>query len=820
MNKRETLNRSFVAVSLLAWAASCVVAEKVIVHRVVYTAPKLAPAAAIFVLDETAINFTPTVIQGSSLTFTATGLPTGASINSTTGQITGTLSALGVSNVEVTATSNITGEEYLLPIRVHVYASSVTVDAAWKTANLQSNGSYRLTGANTLYDIQTDFTSVGTCLDVRANGVGIRGNNHTLSYDQATPITIADAGFEQVDDWDFASAANGSQFAGTFLSNTLYEGTYVLRFDCPTANNEYVVSDATITLEPNTTYSLTAMVHFGVNSNGTPLNNPGCIGYVELVGTGAETTIRAYNTRPDFDFLRGIQHVKASFTTGSGTPTYRVRAGVQNGSLSAGSDIYIDDVKVQRHGVYGIQVNRNIASASSLTVTNVNVIQGTDGATEAHGIYLNNQFDPWIDSCDLTVNGADCSCAFGADMLNSTSKDVGVVNNAFTSNVETISSRDNGDGAMVKGLYGSFMDNAFRNGPAVGLLPGGIPAGPSKIGRNYFQLLGKYTNNFAINGGAGQANTIFGNEIDSSTGSYNCRGIALQPTDICLDNIVSVQAVTNNQEYGGIQIGGSYATQKEITTGGTIEGNTYTVVGSGGGACLRFGPANSGTADSGLCSVTDCVCVMDLDANTLAIQGALIKTQNNDLDNWEINSSSLTTNATFYRAEGGDSFDNYPIGTLLITDCTIRYIDDGLAFDPCWVAAYKGRIRVTVENPTFHDAGTKTWMDSAPVNYGSGAEDTTAVSVIVQNDIAMRLTSGGTPIASSAVVIEDAAGTEVFNGSTDGSGNVAFIAKDFSRIDGVRTEHNPYTITINGFYPEAVDLDENDRSITVPMTAE
>ena len=111
-------------------------------------------------------------------------------------------------------------------------------------------------------------------------------------------------------------------------------------------------------------------------------------------------------------------------------------------------------------------------------------------------------------------------------------------------------------------------------------------------------------------------------------------------------------------------------------------------------------------------------------------------------------------------------------------------------------------------------------MDSAPVNYGSGAEDTTAVSVIVQNDIAMRLTSGGTPIASSAVVIEDAAGTEVFNGSTDGSGNVAFIAKDFSRIDGVRTEHNPYTITINGFYPEAVDLDENDRSITVPMTAE
>src|SRR5262249_34835361 len=48
-------------------------------------------------------------VAGQILTYTATGLPAGLSINSSTGLITGTPTTIGTSNVTVTAKAGVTG---------------------------------------------------------------------------------------------------------------------------------------------------------------------------------------------------------------------------------------------------------------------------------------------------------------------------------------------------------------------------------------------------------------------------------------------------------------------------------------------------------------------------------------------------------------------------------------------------------------------------------------------------------------------------------------------------------------------------------------
>lgn len=59
------------------------------------------PAGAVGV----AYSFTPAVVGTVSLTWSATGLPPGLSINSATGRISGTPSAAGLFNAAVTASS-------------------------------------------------------------------------------------------------------------------------------------------------------------------------------------------------------------------------------------------------------------------------------------------------------------------------------------------------------------------------------------------------------------------------------------------------------------------------------------------------------------------------------------------------------------------------------------------------------------------------------------------------------------------------------------------------------------------------------------------
>ena len=551
--------------------------------------PILSHPSALLIADEGSISFTPTATQGTGITYSATGLPTGASINSSTGAITGTLSTPGKWTTVITATNSYGTDKIWLP--VSVYASTANIS--------QSSGfPYYCNTADRKYTLTEDITANGTAIAIIASNVSIDLNGHTITYNNATPRSISNASFETgsggaATGWDFTNAANAARYAGTYLLNQVYDGSYSLKFST-TTGNEYVDSSGTVTLEANTTYSLSAMFEYGANGD----SNPGVTAYVQLRGTGGEATREVSLSTGN---NRGIQHKEYVFTTGGSAETYTVRVGI-TGHASSTKPVYVDDIKVQRTRTYGIATQvRNyntenytdistLGTGTNATITNGVITQGSDGATWGHGVFMHEIGGVSIHDVDVTVNGANASAIYA---LNQSATTCSVGNCTLTGNTRTITSRDAYDGCVLKGVWGAITNNSIANGCHAGI--GYIT--DTTVCDNTIQLKSKYTNGFAIFTSAGC--DVYGNSILCHTGEYVARGIlaggTLAKPTIVHDNLVKVQSKGDIQEYGGTQINGSYGIQSDTSGYVTTYDNiVYAYANAGYDAhCLRYTEMNS-----------------------------------------------------------------------------------------------------------------------------------------------------------------------------------------------------------------------------------
>lgn len=138
------------------------------------------------VQDEGSANFTPTATQGTGITWTASNLPTGASVNSSTGAITGTLSTPGKWETELVAT-NADGV-FKLKVLFIVYSSVVTVDAAWlaDTANQHDDG-WKIEGGSVenshkIFRLDQDVTSAKTAFWIADEYVHLDLNGYDVHH--------------------------------------------------------------------------------------------------------------------------------------------------------------------------------------------------------------------------------------------------------------------------------------------------------------------------------------------------------------------------------------------------------------------------------------------------------------------------------------------------------------------------------------------------------------------------------------------------------------------------------------------------------------
>lgn len=819
------LKPAFLASIFVACAVSLAFGKLVLVLNTSGDAPVMTQPTTVFLQNGGSLDFTPALTAGDNVTYSIDSMPgwSTEAFNTSTGNLTGTAET-GVTNHKIRATNTVTGDTYDIWLRVHVGTSAVTIDSTWRTANADtaSDGTtyYTLDTANAIYTLDDSFNVDGDCFYVNAAGIGIDGNGQTVTYNNATPITIPENSFETVTAWDFTNATNASRYAGTFLDNEVFDGTYSIRFDCPTADNEYIESSGTVTLQPNTTYCFSVMMHYGkkgVTQADAPLIPAGLTLYGSLVGTGAETQIDIEVDSSTYGagrFIRGIQLITGTFTTGAGTPTYNVRLGVSGGSNSAGDDVYFDLVKITRYHDNFIYTSYN---KDSLTISNLTITQGQDAGYNGDAIWEKSCDNACLDGCTVTVNGDDSNCIEGRD---ASVDRFDLIACTFAQTSDAGTSRDNYTVNIVNQIFGNFVHNTISSGIHGGFHSysnwgGATDAWDRAIAYNTITLQAKYTNDFAIipNDTGDLACEIYENTISSGSGSNHCRGIAPGPDINMHDNNVSVQYSDNNQEYGGIAIGGAYAVQHENGyEAATVTDQTLTVTGSAGGCCVRV--TNAG---SGLLVYSNSTLTIDGTSNpgigTDEYNFSVVKTNNANLDYLKFSNCTITTNCSLFSA------GNSEIGQLIFQDCTIAYIDDGLDEDFCWVNNFAGNVDARVLDCTLADAGTATWMDAGVYKTGS-VEDTTSVNVEVANTCTITFTDAGSPVASTAVTVDDEQATEVYSGTTDSNGQITFVAEDWHRTDGVKTDYQTHTFHVTGYGDETADLTSTNKTPTVALTAQ
>ncbi len=403
-------------------------------------------------------------------------------------------------------------------------------------SNLTSCGV--LSSADTTYVLQNNVTANGTCFTVTANNITIDLNGKTVIYDNSPPITVNNGSFESTlsGTWDTTGGANASRVAGTYLTPSLYEGSYALNVTTPTANQQ-IRSIGTVTLQPNTKYSLSGMVYnqtddaitLGIRFDGTSIS--------------ASQVGKTY---------RGFQYIYTQFSTGSSEVSYKINLSVTGASSSPAGVVFFDDIRVQQSDHHG--VHSGISWARNASVKNGTITQGQAHGDFSHAIY--GVGNPVIagDLSELTINvSGNSTKAIDITYIDN----ISIYNNKINSAVDTIHIRDHYDGALIKigypGNNGSIHHNVITSGVQTGIIANSSKEeGRIQIYNNDITLQSKYTNDFAIVSYGAYGPDIHNNIVRCGSENNTCRGIYMNSNGGSIyKNTINVHYKNNNQEYPG-----------------------------------------------------------------------------------------------------------------------------------------------------------------------------------------------------------------------------------------------------------------------------
>jgi len=555
----------------------------------------------------------------------------------------------------------------------------------------------------------------------------------------------------------------------------VYDGDYALKCS-GYEGDEYVESTATVTLEANTTYSLSAMFwHEDFDED-----NPSTV-YVKLINQGAGDDVTVSRA---VALWRGIQLTETQFTTDATNLTYKIQAGAIIPSGATTYEGYVDDIKIQRTLTYGVAVSAKswnpaphpgvtrYGDGTNAIINNGTIIQGQDNGTWSHAIFNYSTPNTTVDHMSITVSGANSSALKGRDTTSWV-----ITDNDLTSNVRTISARDHFDGAVINDVGGTISGNRIHNGPHAGIY---ATRGTSTVDNNTIQLKTKYTNAFAIL--AGNGSEIHHNTIDCGSGEFTARGIGLGGNTSGIiarihRNIITVQGTTDNQEYGGAMIGGAYGIQVENGKDIEIYENTVTAIANTTEAYafrMNDGGENVYVHDN----------VFRAIRTGSGVDAAVIKLSNVSGTALRFEHNTLETNNQYLGSSS--SVDGVQlVGSVLKAsgDLTgFRAIEtSGIVHDLKWV------------DNAYFDATSKTLLTNASVLNGWGGVDSSS-SFIHSFTTTLRVEDGSdTPLAGAAVVLTDKDDAEVYSGETGDDGTVDVVVDEFRTVGDVKTSYSPYT---------------------------
>jgi endoglucanase len=213
-------------------------------------------------------------VAGQTLTYAATGLPAGLSINSSTGLITGTPTTIGTSNVTVTAKAGVTGSA----------AFTWTISAS-NTVTVTSPGNQvGSVGTAASLQIQATDSAAGQTLTYAATGLpaglsisstGLITGTPTTAGASTVTVTVTDstgASGSATFTWTISAPAPQLQVSGNKLVNSA-TGQQVVLHGVDRSGGEYACVNGTGVWDgPMDQTAVSAIKSWNVNAVRVPLN--------------------------------------------------------------------------------------------------------------------------------------------------------------------------------------------------------------------------------------------------------------------------------------------------------------------------------------------------------------------------------------------------------------------------------------------------------------------------------------------------------------------------------------------------------------------
>jgi len=656
------------------------------------------------------------------------------------------------------------------------------------TVNLSSCG--YLDQAGMRYEVQQNLSSTGTCLILIADDITVDLNGHTITYDDDDPITIDNGDFEVVDSgdpthadgWDFTNAPDAERAAGTLVQPvTVGSGSYAIRIPS-TAADQYLTTSGTVTLDPNTTYSLSARFR---NKESNDLDM-----YVRLAGTGVIAEEVGFSSD-------GFSWTSTTFTTGDTPEEYQVQVGMSGALLPSGGYVYIDSVTIQRYRSYGIATGpaslvaeefpgvTRYGSALRATILSGSIVQGLGGSDYGHGIYARDD-NLEVADVDITVHGVNANNFRGYYVDNFVLRGSTLRNNSTI-----VADRHDLDGAAVK-MVGStagssIHDNTIIGSPQSGMVINGGESSNS-IYNNTISVRTRYTNGFGIQIRVDSGSLVYNNIIGGSKGTQ------------VYDNTISVRDLPRNGEYNGCVLNGAYGIQLESLDGDAgidIYNNTVTAV-ADECAAAAFRPVGEDDLENievyGNTFIANRLATAEDDAHAAALRPL----RASGTGQYILTNNIFRTNSQWILGQGmqewdisGNTFETS--GTL---DDPFLPLATGNPNDPANAIVGMRFIDNSYPDSTTHDLFTTSSFQSYHNGYtGGGVDDTSSSFHHAFTLTGTVLDGGGSPVVAASVSIEDTFGSGAFTGTTDAQGEFVAVLNEFTNTGGTVIQFNPYLVT-------------------------
>jgi len=695
----------------------------------------------------------------------------------------------------------------------------LSIPSLGEIQNLVSNKTIPLSECSVLdksggqYKLQNNVESRGTCFILTAPNVSLDLNGFSVIYDNGTVPSIPNGNFEkgsssQIDDWDISKAPRAQRIFGTYVKPvTVYSGNHSLKISL-SSHDQVVRSKEPIVFEPNTTYSLSGMIY-------NMMNDKTIISF-ELEGTD----IRASKTGKTW---RGFQYVHVRFTTKEKVTPSHILIRVS----SAGEDkgyIFIDDLKFQRHRVNGIAIGpeawrkpslisdaNKFGNAPSATIKNGKIIQGNGKSDYSHAISIgeNSGISFEINNLDISVQGANSKAISSYNAINSK-----ISNVTINSNVDTITSRDHYDGALIFIDYPGFGSKIFKNtitrGIQTGIYLNSLSGKtPNQIYENTITLQTKYTNDFAI---IGNGSIIYNNIIECGEKNNSCRGIwAGGKGTRVYENTISVQQLPRNQEYNGCQLSGAYGIQSENGFNTEVYNNTVTALaGDCEAVAFRANPMEEGKRMGSNNIIRENTFKSIAKGTARAVSVKIGEADGNSL---ELINNKFQSNRCWLL------FDGHATDLIFLGNRFEKIHPKNGPFTPLETSNWNGLIfpeNITFLNNQYHSTEDSSEFKGASFKKSQGLNNDIKASYVYSWGVTIHAVNrNNLPLLNASITIKDKSANQVFSGVTDFKGKVIVSLREYKNIGGKKILFNPYTILLQINNNLAVQTIEADQQKTI-----